>query len=391
MLSLQEAQSRLLVMCVAADAEQRAVDECAGYYLTEPLLAKRTQPMADMSAMDGFAVCGASQIRFRIAGESAAGHPFARPLVQGEAVRISTGAVIPGGASSIWPGEICEEAGDAVILKGEAPAPPDRFIRPAGSDFQAGDRLLQQGQRIGPATIALALTAGHSTLPVRRRVRVAILETGDELASGQAVTGAHHTPACNGAMVAAMLRALPCAVRVLPVVPDRPYTLRDALETCSHEDVVVTIGGASVGRHDLVAQTLDDWGADLAYWRVAMKPGKPLLVARRGRQLVLGLPGNPASAFVTAFLFLLPAVRGLLGAADPLPAPLHLPLGFACPAGGSRCEFLRARIGDGQLFLSGGQQSGLVHSLALAEYLIEREAGAPLNFSGDMVKCYALN
>jgi molybdopterin molybdotransferase len=390
LLELEDAQSRLLRLALVGSVEHRSVVECLNYYLAEPVFAGRTQPAADLSVMDGYAVGAGMQGTFRLVGSSAAGRPFRRQLAADEAVRIATGAVVPSGTRSVWPQEICHVDGRSVTLCDEAPNPPNSFIRYAGSDFQLGDCLLEAGEWIGPAAIALAIMASRSTLPVHRKPRIAVMQTGDELVDGSQNLEHYQIPACNGTMVGAMLGALPCSVRLLATVPDRLDALVQSFSSCEDAEVIVTIGGASVGDHDLVREALMRWGAVPEFWRVAIKPGKPLLVAKRGPQIVLGLPGNPASAFVTAFLFLLPLVRHMLGAAYPLPILMQLPLGCDLPAGGSRREFLRARLQNGFLQLAGSQHSSAVRGLAQATHLIDRPSFGPPATIGSTVRCYSL-
>ena len=327
---------------------------------------------------------------FRLVGTSAAGHPFDRQLAADEAIRVSTGAVVPAGTKGVWPQEICAAGGAVVRLLDSALSPSDTFVRCAGSDFVCHDQLLEAGELIGPAAIALAIMAGQGVLSIRRKPNIAIVQTGDELVGDLGSLERHQVPACNGAMVAAMLATVPSTVRLPPIARDRLETLVQTFSRCDDADIIVTIGGASVGDHDLVREALTRWGAVHEFWRVAIKPGKPLLVATRGSQVVLGLPGNPASAFVTAFLFLLPLVRQMTGANDPLPHPVELPLGCDLPVGGSRREFLRARLDKDALRLAGSQHSSAVRALAHSTHLIDRSASAPAAKTGSIVKCYPL-
>lgn len=390
-LSLEEAQRRLMALAPLLPVEHRATADCLGYYLAEPLTALRTQPAADVSAMDGYAMRAADLPGpWRVIGESAAGRPFAGTVGPGEAARISTGALVPAGADMVLIQEDAAREGDALALTGTPPEPPARHIRPAGMDFRSGDVLMQPGTKIGAAQIALALTGGHAHVPVRRPLELAVIDGGDELAAPGAHLAAHQLPASNSAMLAAL--ASQPAVRITRIgpVPDRLEALMAAFEAASDADVIVTSGGASVGDHDLVRPALAELGADLAFWRVAIKPGKPLLVARRGPQVILGLPGNPAAAFVTGFLFLLPLIRAALGATDPMPRPIPATLREAMPAGGSRMEFLRAVWDGGEVSLDGLQDSGALSSLARANALVVRPANEPETPAGQFVPVYLL-
>ena len=389
-LPLAEAQQRLLSAVEPLPAETVAVERAVGRYLAKPLVAARTQPAADLSAMDGYAVRADDLAGpWKVVGESAAGHPFSGSLQPGEAIRISTGALMPPGDGAVLLQENALREAATLALNGEG-GPTPRHIRRAGFDFREGDALLEAGARIGPAQLALALAAGRGEVAVHRLPSLAILDSGDELAADPTACAPHQIPASNGAMLAAM--AVPHAASVLRLgpVPDRMDAMLAALDKAADADVIVTSGGASVGDHDLVRPALEQWGAQIDFWRVAVRPGKPLLVARKGRQWIIGLPGNPVSSYVTAFLFLLPMLRRLGGAADPLPRPLTLRLGADMPEVGNRTEFIRARLAEGALVPVHEQDSSALAALARAEVLIERPAGAPATAAGSRVRGYWL-
>ena len=390
-LGLEEAQRRLMALAPALPIAHRATAECAGFYLAHPVIAERTQPAAAVSAMDGYAMRAADLPGpWRVIGESAAGAPFDGVVGAGEAVRISTGALVPNGADMVLIQEDAAREGADLRLTGTPPNPPARHIRPAGMDFTAGTPLMAAGTRIGPAQIALALTAGLSHLAVRRPLNLVVIDSGDELAATGKPLPAHQIPASNSAMLAAMAAPYPVAIKRVGPLPDRLDVLSAAFDAAHEADIIVTSGGASVGDHDLVRPALAAIGADLTFWRVAIKPGKPLLVARRGAQIILGLPGNPAAAFVTGYLFLLPLIRTALGAVEPLPRPFPAPLHHAMPKGGGRMEFLRA-IWDGTgVTLDGLQDSGALSSLARANALVVRPAHAPETPAGQSVPVYLL-
>ena len=389
-LPLTEAQARLLAQVEPLAERVVPSEQAIGRYLSAPLLAARTQPAADLSAMDGYAMRADDLAGpWQVIGESAAGHPFTGPLGAGEAIRISTGALMPRGDCAVLLQENAVRDADRLTLNGEG-EPTPRHIRRAGFDFGQGDEVLPLGMRIGPAQLALALAAGHARLPVRALPSLAILDSGDELAADPAACAPHQIPASNGAMLAAMTAPYVASAERQGPVPDRLDALLAALERAAEADVIVTSGGASVGDHDLVRPALEQWGAEIDFWRVAMKPGKPLLVARRGRQWVIGLPGNPVSSYVTAFLFLLPLLRALGGAREPLPRPIALPLGAPLPAAGNRMEFVRARADGGTLVPVAEQDSSALASLSRAEALIERQIGAPPARAGELVPAYWL-
>lgn len=378
-LPLAEAQARLLAQVKPLGAELVSAERAIGRYLAEPLLARRTQPVADLSAMDGYAMRADDLAGpWRVAGESAAGHPFGGELARGEAIRISTGAMMPSGESVVLLQENATRTGGRLALNGEG-EPTARHIRRAGFDFRAGDEVLGAGTRIGPAQLALAIAAGHSELPVSRLPSLAILDSGDELAAAAAVCAPHQIPASNGAMLAAMAAPLASSVMRLGPVPDRLDALLATLDDAADTDVIVTSGGASVGDHDLVGPALEQWGATIDFWRVAMRPGKPLLVARRGRQVVLGLPGNPVSSYVTAFLFLLPLLRSLGGAnfKHVLPVAIQAFVDGELPPTGDRREFIRAVYADNNVRPLLEQDSSALRALGRSNALIIRPPNSP--------------
>jgi molybdopterin molybdotransferase len=389
-LRLETAQERLLAAAEPLAAGQVPAEDAIGRYLAAPLLAARTQPAADLSAMDGYAMRADDLFGpWRVIGESAAGHPFPGRLQGGEAIRISTGALMPPGEAVVLLQENAARDGASLALNGEG-EPTARHIRRAGFDFRDGDEVLSSGSRIGPAHLALALAAGHRELAVHALPSLAVLDSGDELAADPTTCAPHQIPASNGAMLAAMAAPHVSAIRRLGPVTDRMDALLAARDDAAAADVIVASGGASVGDHDLVRPALERWGATLDFWRVAMRPGKPLLVARRGRQWVIGLPGNPVSSYVTAFLFLLPLLRALGGARDPLPRRVTMRLAGDLPAVGERSEFIRARLTGGSLVPGAEQDSSALAALARADALIERPAGAPAAAPGTAVPAYWL-
>jgi molybdopterin molybdotransferase len=299
---------------------------------------------------------------------------------------------VPAGADRVL---LQEDAADdkGRIAASDLP-PPGRHIRLRGFDFRQGDLLLSRGTRITPGRLALALSAGHGQVTVTRKVKVAVMDSGDELASDPAACLPHQIPASNAAMIAAMLAPLGCDVTRIGPVPDDRAALAAALAAAEGADILVTSGGASVGDHDLVKPALADWGAQIAFWKIAIKPGKPLLVATRATdgaaQVIVGLPGNPVSSFVTAFLFALPLVRASMGDPDPLPRAMTLRAGDNLPPIGPRREFLRAvRDGD-SVRLAGSQDSSALSALAAADCLIDRPAHSNAVAAGEPVSVFLL-
>ena len=368
-LGLEQAQAQLLALAPLLPVEHIPTETALGRYLAEDIRAARTQPAADLSAMDGYALAPGDG-PWTLVGESRAGAPYAGSLAAGECARISTGAVVPDGADRVLLQEDAEVTGGTVTAT-ENP-PTGRHIRARGFDFRASDVLLTRGTRMTAGRIALALTAGHGRVTVTRRVRVAVMDSGDELASDPARCAPHQVPASNGPMIAAMLAPLGCDVTLIGPVPDDRIALGAALAEAESADILITSGGASVGDHDLIKPALADAGAQTAFWKVAIKPGKPLLVATRptdrGSQVVLGLPGNPVSSFVTAYLFALPLVRASMGDPAPLPASVTMLAGEALPQIGKRREFLRGVEQGGAVRLAGSQDSSALSALALAQY-----------------------
>ncbi|HZU65504.1 MAG TPA: gephyrin-like molybdotransferase Glp [Novosphingobium sp.] len=391
LLPLDEAQARLLALATPLPVEHADMASALGHYLAEPLHAHRTQPAADLSAMDGYAVApGDLAGPWQVVGESAAGRPFGGHLQAGEAARVSTGAVLPAGAGAVLLQEDITRSGAHIALTGTAPAPHDRHIRRAGFDFAEGQLLLPAGTRMGAAQVALAISGGHGHVAVRRPVRLAILDSGDELAAPGQPCQPHQIPASNGAMLAALVAALPCEITRAGPVADRLELLVAALDGLGAADVIVTSGGASVGDHDLIRPALEAWGAELDFWKVAMRPGKPLLVARRGRQVILGLPGNPVSALATAYFFLRPLLRKLLGASQCLPRPICTTLAAPLGAGSGRRDFPRG-VWDGAMVRPlGGRDSSALAELAGANCLIDRPIGQPALETGKKVNIYLI-
>ena len=392
-LPLEEAQARLIALAPAMPIELLPVEAAMGRYLAAPLAALRTQPAADLSAMDGYAVRGDDCAGpWKVVGESAAGHPFVGKIARGEAVRISTGALMPADTRCVLLQEDIARQGEVIALSGDGPDPPEKHVRRAGLDFRAGDMVLAAGTRIGPAQAALALSAGHAMLEVRRPPRVAVIDSGDELASSPDTCKPHQIPASNGAMLAAMVREAGCEAIYIGPVTDNLTALQAVFAQASECDVVITSGGASVGDHDLIRPALGALGAGIDFWRVAIKPGKPLLVATRERdgpaQIVVGLPGNPVSSFVTAFLFALPMLRAAMGAAQPVPRPFVTRLGGPLRAIGNRREFVRGTWDGEAVVPHEVQDSGALAALAASNVLIDRLANAPAAAAGDEVSAY---
>lgn len=387
LLPVEDALSRVLALAEPVDAETLPIADAAGRWLSADVTARRTQPAVNLSAMDGYAIRFAEcPGPWTVVGESAAGSAFAQNLAPGETARIFTGAPVPNGADTVVMQEETARDGDMLTMVGEGPRETGAHIRRAGRDFSEDDVLLHAGLKVSPAALALAISGGHGTLPVRRTIRVALISTGDELVPAGGETGIAQLPASNGPMLAAQLAPLPVEIWNMGIVPDTLDALSAALDTAKDADIIVTIGGASVGDYDLVQPALKAAGATMDFWRIAMKPGKPLMAGNLGDAIIIGLPGNPASAFVTAKLFLEPLIAHLGGADDPAPHFRPARLAAALPPTGKRTEYPRGRWRAGAVEPLLQQSSAALGALAEAELLIHRPAGSPAAQAGDAVE-----
>ena len=389
LLPVAEAQQRLLALAPDRPVIELALRDAAGRWAARDVLAQRTQPSRNLSAMDGYAIrFGDMPGPWTVIGESAAGRPFPDTVEAGQATRIFTGAALPPGTDTVL---VQEEAGreeQTLTLTGEGPAHRGRNVRRRGLDFSQGDRLIAAGQRLTPARIAVAATGGHGTLPVRPRVRIAIAATGDELVPpGQGDADA--LPESNGVMLAALLADLPVEIIDLCILPDNLERLRDAFAGVE-ADLLVTTGGASVGDHDLVQPALKAAGGSIDFWRIALRPGKPMMAGRLNDMVVLGLPGNPVSAFVTAILFVKPLVAHMAGADDPFPSAIPAILGEDLPANGPRIDYLRAAMIDGRIHAAAIQDSSMLLTLARSTCLVIRPPHAPPARAGDSAEILML-
>lgn len=377
----------------ALPAEMVPLAEARGRTLAQDVAALRTQPPFPASAMDGYAVRAADiasvPAKLKVIGESAAGRRFKGALAQGEAVRIFTGAPVPDGADTILIQENTRaEDGIVIALESETQG---RYVRRAGLDFSAGDILLHKGRRLGPPELALAAAMNHPALPVTRKPRVALLATGDELVRPGEEAGPDQIVASNTFAVRAYAENAGADVIDLGIAGDRFEDIERAVRRARDmgADVLVTLGGASVGDHDLVQTALSREGMELGFWRIAMRPGKPLMHGRIGDMRILGLPGNPVSAIVCGYLFLVPLVRALSG--DPQAGEDRSELAVLAsdlPENDSRQDYMRARIigmQDGHPLVEafGKQDSSMLRILSDAQCLIMREPHAPAAKAGE--------
>ncbi len=397
MIPVAEAIARILSTARPLPAEMTPLGDGLGRVLAEDLASRRTQPPAAVSAMDGYAVraadAGAAPAELRIVAEIAAGAVWSGSLGPGEAARIFTGAPVPSGADAIVIQEDCERTGDRVTLR--EPAVAGAYIRPAGLDFAEGDVLLRAGRRLTSRDIGLAAAMNRPWLPVRRRPRVALLATGDEIALPGEPLGPQQIVSSSGPGLAAFVAEAGGEPLSLGVAGDSKASLRARAAGAAGADILVTMGGASVGEHDLVQAALAEDGLEVDFWRIAMRPGKPLMFGRMGGALVLGLPGNPVSAFVCALLFLRPLIDAMLGLPAGPPAREPARLGADLGANDRREDYLRARLaggGDGLPVATpfARQDSSMLARFVEADALMVRAPHAPPAKAGDPVEIIRL-
>jgi len=354
--------------------------------LADDIAARRTQPPVAMSAMDGYALrsADASQAgtELEVIGEVAAGRPLARSIGPGEAARIFTGGVVPQGADAVVIQEDTITVGSRVILN--QPARAGRHIREAGVDFRAGEILLRRGKRLSERDLSLAAGMNHAALPVWRRPRVAILATGDELVMPGTEPAPGQIVVSNSYALHALARAEGAETFDLGVAADRLEATTGHIRRAADvgADLLITTGGASVGDHDLVKPALEAEGFNMTFWKIAMRPGKPMMFGRSSQARVIGLPGNPVSSYICAWLFMVPLIRALAGRDNIHHRRHHAILGSELPANDGREDYLRAQCveqADGTLLATPVrlQDSSLLGTLAAAQALVIRPPFAP--------------
>jgi molybdopterin molybdotransferase len=391
LMPVTEALSAVLAGAEPLPEEMTALDAAHHRVLARDVAARRTQPPQAMSAMDGYAVraADASNVaaRLKVIGEVAAGRPFDKTVGAGEAVRIFTGGVIPEGADAVIIQEDTVAEGGGITITEAAIA--GRHIRPAGVDFRQGDVLLARGIRLTDRDLSLAAGMNYPELAVRRRPRVAILATGDELVMPGSTPGPGQIVYSNGYALRALARAEGAETIDLGIAADTVEATTQGIRRArdSGADILVTTGGASVGDHDLVKQSLEAEGVTMAFWRIAMRPGKPMMHGRLGAMQVIGLPGNPVSSYVCGFLFLVPLIRKLSGRSVIHHTSETALLGRSVAANDLRADYLRARLelrSDGVLVATpvDHQDSSLLRNLAAARALVIRAPFAPAAAAG---------
>ncbi|MGH6665873.1 MAG: molybdopterin molybdotransferase MoeA [Pseudolabrys sp.] len=390
LMAVAEALQRVLADARPLAAEPVALNEALGRVLAEDLTARRTQPPAAVSAMDGYAVRAAdvakAPVKLKLIGEVAAGHPFGGAVKAGETARIFTGGVMPRGADTVVIQELTTREGDTVTI--QKAAAKGRNVRDQGVDFRQGERLLAKGRRLTDRDLMLAAAMNYPTLSAHRRPKVAVLGTGDELVAPGAAPTPGQIVYSNGFALTALARSEGAEVSDLGVARDNVEEITAAVRRArdAHADILLTSGGASVGEHDLVQRALNAEGLDLSFWRVAIRPGRPMMHGKLDGMQVLGVPGNPVSSYVCAFMFLVPLIRRLSGRRDIEHRLESALLGRDLPANDERADYLRATLAIGP---NGpiatplpAQDSSLMAPLAKADCLLIREPNAPAASSG---------
>jgi molybdopterin molybdotransferase len=390
LMPVAEALQRVLADAKALPAETVLLVDALGRVLTEDMAALRTQPPAAVSAMDGYAVQGSdvahAPVTLKLIGEVAAGHPFEGSVGPGEAARIFTGGVLPEGSDTVVIQELATSDGNTVTI--QKSAAKRRNVRAQGIDFAKGQLLLRKGTQLSDRDLMLAAAMNHPRLSVHRQPKVAVLGTGDELVQPGSKPNPGEIVYSNGFALTALARSEGGTVLDLGIARDRIEDITAGVGRAREwgADVLVTTGGASVGEHDLVRRALASEGLDLSFWRVALRPGRPMMHGRLGGMQVLGLPGNPVSSYVCAYLFLVPLLRRLAGRHDFEHTPARARLGRDLPLNDERADYLRATLEDGPdgpvATPLPDQDSSLMAPLAKAGCLLIREPRAPAASAG---------
>lgn len=385
MISVAQALDHLFALADTLPVEHVPLRAAAGRVLAMDVTTQRTQPPFAASSMDGYALKGVEadlHAQFKVVGASAAGHRWTGALKPGQCVRIFTGAPVPDGADKVVIQEDVSRSGDMISITSE-PGEKDN-IRPAGVDFAAG--MVMTAPRVLTAgDIALLASMNIADIPVRRAPVVALISTGDELVVPGEAPGPDQIIASNTYGLAALLEQIGAIPRILPIARDTDLSLRTVFALTSGADLIVTIGGASVGDHDLVASVAGDLGMDQAFYKVAMRPGKPLMAGRLNGVAMVGLPGNPVSAMICGTVFLTPMIRAMQGLGHTPMARQQMPLGSDLPANGPREHYMRACIKTGRVHDAGAQDSSLLSVLARADALIVRAPNDDARSPGDLV------
>jgi molybdopterin molybdotransferase len=401
MISVEEARSRILQDLAPTPAEQVTLPQALGRILAEDLCSRRTQPPRDVSAMDGYALRADDAVEpgatLRVVAEIPAGASYNSALEPGDCVRIFTGAPLPPGADSILIQEDATRSDDGATVTFAEAATQGRWVRKAGLDFSEGDVLLKAGHRLTARDIGIAAAMNRPWLSVHRRPRVAILATGDEIAMPGDPVGPNQIVSSNGPALAAAITAAGGEPILLGVALDDRESLTRLAAGARGADLLITTGGASVGDHDLVAKVLGEQGLSIDFWKIAMRPGKPLMFGQLGDTPMIGLPGNPVSTLVCFLIFVRPALLALAGDPQAVQSPVTEPmmLGAALPENDRRQDYLRATLSRDSVANTGGNQavyafetqdSSMLSRLTQANCLIVRAPHAPALEAGETVE-----
>ncbi|MCW9043777.1 MAG: molybdopterin molybdotransferase MoeA [Pseudopelagicola sp.] len=387
MISVSQALDLLFTLAQPLETESVPLIEAHGRVLAAPVTARLTQPPFAASAMDGYAVDAAAArpgARFSVIGESAAGHGFSGSVGRGETVRIFTGAPVPKGTSRVIIQEDITRDDTTITLGQTLDSGP--HIRPAGADFAEGSPF-PAPKRLSPSDIALLASMNIAEVPVTRRPRVAIMSTGDELVMPGETPGPDQIIVSNSFGLAALLSDLGAEPRLLPIARDSRASLETAFSLTDDADLVLTIGGASVGDHDLVGDVAADLGMERSFYKIAMRPGKPLMAGRMSDgAMMIGLPGNPVSAMVCGHVFVAPVIRALLGLPPAPASTVSAPLATPLEANGAREHYMRARLETGHLIAFTRQDSALLSVLSEANALLIRPPHDPPRAVGEVLR-----
>lgn len=390
MITVDDALEHLFSLVTPLNSETVPLKDAAGRVLAADAIARRDQPPFAASAMDGYAVSGPAAhpgAQFDVIGEAAAGHGFSGHVEAGQAVRIFTGAPVPEGADRVVIQEDVTRDGDRITLGDNLG--DNTHIRPVGADFKTGDRITAP-RVLRPADIALLASMNIGAVTVSRKPQVALISTGDELVMPGEDPGPDQIIASNTFGLKAMLDGIGAQARILPIARDTRASLEAAFDLARDADLVITIGGASVGDHDLVGDVTESLGVKRAFYKVRMRPGKPLMAGRMGDAVMIGLPGNPVSAMVCGHVFVIPVIRAMLGLGAQRSSRLTARLAHDLPAGGPREHYMRAQVDGGAITPASRQDSALLSVLADANALMIRPADDGPRKAGEMIEYLAV-
>ena len=391
MISVEQALEQVLALVKPLSAEPVPLKNAVDRILAHPIIAHRDQPPFSASAMDGYAISG-SDLRkglksWDVIGEAAAGHRFCKPVCTGQATRIFTGAPMPDGTNHVLIQEHVTEESNYITISDE---PNDKaHVRPAGGDFAVG-YVLGAIRRLTPQDIALIASMNTAMPMVTCKPKIAIIATGDELVQPGETPRGDQIIASNTYGLAAMLQQVGAETRLLPIARDRLGSLEEVFKLAHGADLIITIGGASEGDHDLVAQAADNFGMQQSFYKVSMRPGKPLMAGKVGNIAMVSLPGNPVSAMVCGEVFVVPLIKKMLGLPSKPRSRLSGPLAIGLPANGPREHYMRGKIIAGQIHVDPRQDSALLTVLNAANILIVHPANAPAKSKGTLIEYIAL-